>query len=415
MSAITLTQDQQAGLDAFSAFVINPNESVFVLSGYSGTGKTTLVKHMIKLLPNLFKMVKLITPDTRPMDVAFTATTNKAAEAFAQITRQEVRTIHSALGLRVHTDWKSGTTKLLPKSPVPQVERTILFIDEASYIDKDMLAYIFKLTRKCKIVFMGDPAQITAVGSSEAPVFHSGYKGATLTEVVRQAAGNPIIELSTLFRHTVNTGEFFSFEPDGYYIQHLPREKFYEEVKKEFLRPDWSYSDSKVLAWTNKCVIDYNHSINDLLKGTPDFQVEDYAVCNSYIGSKGYSIKTDHLVRITRKTTNQVSHDVAGTLYEVDNAWSYFMPEFLDDKLARLAKAVEHKEYSVIQDIKTTWIDLRAAFSCTINKSQGSTYRKVFIDLDDLKRCKDGNLLARLLYVAVSRASEQVILTGDLV
>jgi len=66
-------------------------------------------------------------------------------------------------------------------------------------------------------------------------------------------------------------------------------------------------------------------------------------------------------------------------------------------------------------EIETEWVDLRAAYSCTINKSQGSTYRKVFIDLDDIKRCRTPNTVARLMYVAVSRASEQVIMTGDLV
>jgi ATP-dependent exoDNAse (exonuclease V) alpha subunit len=61
------------------------------------------------------------------------------------------------------------------------------------------------------------------------------------------------------------------------------------------------------------------------------------------------------------------------------------------------------------------WIDLRAAYAQTVNKSQGSTYDRVFIDLDDIRRCNSGDQIARMLYVAVSRAREQVFLTGDLV
>jgi ATP-dependent exoDNAse (exonuclease V) alpha subunit len=58
---------------------------------------------------------------------------------------------------------------------------------------------------------------------------------------------------------------------------------------------------------------------------------------------------------------------------------------------------------------------LRAAYAQTINKSQGSTYDRVFIDLDDLARCSSGDQLARMLYVGFSRARHQVFLTGDLV
>lgn len=61
------------------------------------------------------------------------------------------------------------------------------------------------------------------------------------------------------------------------------------------------------------------------------------------------------------------------------------------------------------------WIDLRAAYACTINKAQGSTYDKVFIDLDDIKKCNSGNQIARMLYVGVSRARLIVYLCGDLI
>jgi exodeoxyribonuclease V len=58
-------------------------------------------------------------------------------------------------------------------------------------------------------------------------------------------------------------------------------------------------------------------------------------------------------------------------------------------------------------------VDLRAVFAQTVNKSQGSTYDKVFFDLDDLKKCHNGNTLARLLYVGTSRARHQCFFVGD--
>jgi ATP-dependent exoDNAse (exonuclease V) alpha subunit len=72
------------------------------------------------------------------------------------------------------------------------------------------------------------------------------------------------------------------------------------------------------------------------------------------------------------------------------------------------------KLYGVIAEMESYFIDLRAAYACTINKSQGSTYDRVYIDLEDVRKCKNPNLLARLLYVGVSRARHQVFLTGSI-
>jgi len=82
---------------------------------------------------------------------------------------------------------------------------------------------------------------------------------------------------------------------------------------------------------------------------------------------------------------------------------------------AKAKEARKNKNWSMVDDIEERWIDLRPAYACTINKSQGSTYDQVFIDLDDVKKCNNANTIARMLYVAVSRARDKVIFTGDLV
>ena len=158
--AITLTQDQQTALDAFYQFLVDPIESVFVLRGYSGCGKSTLVRILLDRLPGFMKTAKLINPKHPDYEVALTATTNKAAENLSQITGHSAGTIHSFLNLRVNTDFRTNITTLTPRKH-EQLEDYLLFIDEASYVDKQLLGYIFQLTRHCKIVFIGDPAQLT--------------------------------------------------------------------------------------------------------------------------------------------------------------------------------------------------------------------------------------------------------------
>lgn len=414
MPVITLTTDQQNALDKFIAFLSDPIERVFVLSGYSGTGKSTLVKHILDYLPKYQKTLRLINPKATEYDVQLTATTNKAAEALQSITSYPVTTIHSALGLRVQTDFKTNTTQLVPFSK-DYVYSKILFIDEASYVDSQLLTLVFKRTKDCKIVFIGDPAQLTPVKSQTTPVFESQFREARLEQVVRQAEGNPIIDLSTKFRETVNTGAFFSFTPDGSAVTHLSRDDFNAAVQDEFTRPNWKYMDSKVLAWTNQRVVDYNHWIRDQVAGDPDFQPGDYALCNKFVGTRGVTLKTDQMVQITAISAEIEQYGVRGKTYTIDYRANFFMPNSRQAKQDRLKQARADEDFHLVEEMESRWIDLRAAYACTINKAQGSTYDKVFIDLDDIRRCNSGNQIARMLYVAVSRARHQVIFTGDLV
>lgn len=412
--SITLTDDQQKALDAFYNFLIDPLEQVFVLRGYSGCGKSTLVKVLLDRLDAFNKTAKLINPDHQEYRIALTATTNKAAENLAQITGEQVTTIHSFLGLRVNTHHADRTTSLSPRHGAKK-EDYLLFVDEASYIDQQLLGFIFRLTTNCKIVFIGDPAQLTPVKAHGASVFEAQFHGAELTEVVRQAQNNPIIDLSTKFRETVNTGRFFSFKPDGHHVQYLPKPAFMQAIEAEFTRPDWRYTDSKILAWTNKKVVDYNTFITERVTGTPYFQVGDYVICNQYRSFGGPAIKTDQMVQIVAIGPDDVHLGVSGNYITVDQSHTSFQPKSLADKKAALKKALKEQRMTDVVEIDSLWFDLRAVYACTINKAQGSTFDRVFVDLDDIRRCNSGDQIARMLYVGVSRARHQVILTGDLV
>jgi len=414
MTELVLSEDQAKAKSAFVDFLLDPIERVFVLKGYSGTGKSTLTGHLIEMVPNIFKTARLLDPSFKEYEIDLTATTNKAAENLAFISGMSVGTIHSYLGLMIRKDFKTEETFLSRKKNSPDLYRKLLFIDEASFIDRDLLKFIFQIMKDSKIVFMGDPAQLTPVKSGSTPVFDAKWPGAELTQVMRQAEGNPIMDLSTKFRHTVNTGEFFSFTPDGYHIRHMSREEFNNLVAEEFGRPDWKFRDSKLLGWTNKCVINYNHAIREHVGGTPEFQVGDYAICNSFVSTHGKSLKTDQMVCITKISDPVIECDVLGRFYTLDGSITLFMPNTLEERNARIKRAKAEEDVYLLEAIDRSWVDLRAAYACTVNKSQGSTFDKVFIDLDDIARCNSGDQIARMLYVGVSRARHHVVFTGDL-
>lgn len=417
----TLTSDQQLALEKLSTFLSDPTETAFILEGYSGTGKSTLVKTFLDQLPAMQKTIQLLNPAYRILDVELTATTHKAAENFALITGMTVTTIHSYLGLRVSTDHMTGENTLtISKKNAEPVSDKIILIDEASYVDGSLLTLIFKRTQRCKIIFIGDPAQLVNFKTGKAPVFAAPFPKAKLEKVVRQASEegqplHPITDLAAKFRHAVNTGEWFAFTPDNHYIRHVPRDVFVEEVLQEFSRPDWGHRDSKVLAWTNRRVIDFNHLVNDQVKGSTNFQVGEYAICNKFVTKGRDSIKTDQRVYITGISGPDERCGVSGKWMTLDHTKPFFLPDSSEAKRARLKRARDHLEYEVAREIEESWIDLRYEFAQTVDKSQGSTYDRVFIDLDDIKKCNSGNQIARMLYVGVSRARHHVVFTGDLV
>lgn len=418
--SITLTEDQQAAYYAFTAFISDPDQDILLISGYAGTGKTTLIKTLRDDLTALLAGEAALTGE-KNWGVEFTATTNKAAEAFAQLTGEEVTTIHSFLGLKVVTDYKTKKTVLkdthakAKREMAGEYKQKILFVDEASMVNHELLQKLLDTLEDCKIVFIGDPAQLPPVKSKGCPVYQQGWPEVRLEKVVRQAEGSPIIDFATCFRNTVNGHEWLQgFKPDGTAIQNCDRNSFDTQLEQEFNRPDWSPEDSKVLAYTNDAVNRYNHLIRDIVHGSPHLQAGDWAVVNQAYISKGWSFRTDQIVRITSMQPKTL-YGLDGWNMTVEGHYNIFMPVSQDQKKKLIAKLRKADKWHMVTEVEDEWIDLRASYACTINKSQGSTYDRIFIDLNDLQRCRNPNQLARLMYVAVSRARHQIICTGDLV
>ncbi len=414
MSNLILTSGQQEALDKFVAFLLDPSEPVFVLTGYAGTGKSTLVQHLLDTVPEIMKTLNFVNPNQTNYAIEVTATTNKAAEVLGYMLNDHIKTIHSLLGLRVHTDYRSNTTILIDARKT-ELSNTLLFIDEASFIDGELLSFITQKTvHKCKVVFIGDPAQLAPVKCSVAPVFMAGFPTASLTEVMRQVAGNPIMDLATKFRETVSTGKFFSFQPDGVSIQHLDRSAFEQEILQEFLSADRMHHKSKILAWTNKRVEHYNKLIRSHAKGAPQIDKGDYCSMNSHISVNRRNFQTDQVVYISDVLNTCEQYGIPGRTLELNDDVYVFMPDDWTTVKKAIVKWRQDAEYYKIA-AADNWADLRATYACTVNKSQGSSYDKVYIDLSDISRCNNANQIARMLYVAVSRARHNVVFTGDFV
>lgn len=410
---MSLSLDQEKASEAFFDWLVNPLEQVMIIKGSAGCGKSFLVRHLLDELSVFEKAYQLFDVTYRTPPVRLTTTTHKAAEVLREVTGRGCQTIHSALGLRLSKDYATGNMSLVSVGNVTTGE--LIFIDEASYIDTNLLRLIFKTTENCKIVFIGDPYQITAPKSSTSPVFDLKATTVSLEVVQRQEESSPIRAFVEMAKQAVITGNFGNIDPDGLNIIHVPRDEFLSLAIAEFKQPNHKPNDTKILAYTNQAVVNYNKLINEELLGLAHLEVGDYGVVNNYVSGRNpqKGLKTDQLVQIQSKTP-ATAHGVEGYLYSfVYLPGTYFGANNFKDIAHTAARLRAEGNLYEANEVEETWVDIRAAYACTVDKSQGSTYNTVFVDLGNLYKCNMANRLARMLYVAVSRARYKVVLTGD--
>jgi len=412
---ITLNQCQESAVESFVEFLCDPSETELVIKGHAGTGKTTLVNHILSNLHKYTAMAKTLGLDMKiPNDIVVTATTRKAASVISKELNCKGQTIHSYLGLMVRNNFRDGSTYLALSKNAKEKRNTLLFIDESSFIDENLLEQIRAQCINCKIVFLGDPYQLLNVDSGTSPVFDSDIATTTLTTVMRNSG--EIYRLSSQFRDTVKSGDFLpiALDPKKDSVIHVNGDQFQSMVDKAFTAksyvPDVS---AKIIAWTNDCVHGYNAYIKQLLGNNEDYSVGETYVCNSPIIVEDQIIaNTDEIVTI-QDIDNAIEEDVLGYSIMINDNW-VFAPKNPSDKKHIVNQYARIKDFVSMYRIKDTWADVRPVYACTTHKSQGSTYGTVFINLTDIGRNHKSDELARLLYVAISRASKQVVLYGSL-
>lgn len=406
-----LTPDQLNAEEALLSF-LNSDDKCFVLKGYAGTGKTTIIKHLINSFKLKEKLLKVIDPKYKEKEWALTATTNKAAEALSTATGMDTTTVHSLLDIKVRNDYETGHTYSYRRKDAEVKNNLIIVIDECSYIDSKLLNIINQATSTtCKIIFMGDPSQLTPVGSNEVPVFNQNYPSATLNQVVRQDTTNPIQEICANLRKTIQESVGFPKISLSAEILHLTKEDFETEIAKEFSRAEWGQGDSKILAWRNRTVQQYNTAVFKHINNRSEFKKGDYVLNNHFVS--GLKADTEYMIEKCYACT-AYNNTEGFNVQVVGESKHLFLPKNIKDYDKAKKRALKDGDSDRVKEIMEEWVDLRPSYACTVNKSQGSTYNKVFIDLGDLAKCRDALQLARLLYVAISRARYQVIFTGDL-
>lgn len=424
---MTLNQGQEAAAQAVFQFLLSPSEKEFSISGPAGVGKTHLMKHIMStLLPRYQDACKLLGVPAIDYELALTATTNKAAEVLAQATGFPAQTIHSFLKLRVYDDFKTGQTKCEPTKDFSVKTKKLIFVDEASMVDRLLHKYLHSGTdSSCKIIYLGDHCQLAPVMEDLSLVYKEAKPTAHLTEPMRNAGQPALVDLCSKLRDTVETGKFFQIDPVPGVIEYLDQAQASAYVDHTFQVED---ANSRILCYTNNRVKDYNGYIRQL-RGHPErFSPGEILINNTgiQVGKTFLRVEQELVVHeVDPGTRNFVidENDPNATL----QVYSIQIGDKRGSTLLRLDVPVDmvhfrelskyyarQKWWSQHYKLKNGFPDLRPRDSATVYKAQGSSYDTVLLDLSDLGKCTQNDQLARMLYVGASRARSKVYLYGSL-
>ena len=308
-----LTPQQQRAFEHFTE--VMKTNSVFLLQGFAGTGKTTLTKHIVKY----FSMKRL--------PICAIAPTHKAKRVIeAMVNHKQLFpvpafTIASIMGkIREHS--YIGTKKYSNPNNKKFTTYKIFLLDEVSMVADNDLRFIidYVIQHNKKLLIIGDNCQIpcpsapykvvgNAVVKCDSFVFEdASIPTYELTEVVRQAEGSPVLQLTSYVRNHIN-GEFTIF--DTGYGNVMTSETMY--TKFEELYRD-SPTTSKIIAYTNQAVYTHNVEVRAQL-GYEDKIVEGELLTGyASLGFPELIIENgqDYVVAKCRETSNHAIDQFRG-------------------------------------------------------------------------------------------------------
>ncbi len=211
------TKEQDFVIKLLAAFLLsNNNDQLFLLRGYAGTGKTTLIGALVKALDSLKQKAVLLAP------------TGRAAKVFSAYANHPAFTIHKKIYRQ-----KSFSNEAANFSIADNLSKHTLFlVDEASMISNeglsgsmfgtgrlldDLIHYVYS-GEGCRLLILGDSAQLPPVGEEQSPALSTlaleGYGleviDADLTQVVRQAESSGILWNATALRKLLVQDECYS-------------------------------------------------------------------------------------------------------------------------------------------------------------------------------------------------------------
>ena len=433
--------------------ITTSNDEIFVLKGYAGTGKTTIISTVINHLEAINMKCVLLAP------------TGRAAKVISNYSGKPAYTIHK----RIYFPKKSKSGGVSFTLQQNKFKNTIFIVDESSMISDtsqdsklyengsllDDLFFYVEAGKNCKLLLVGDTAQLPPVNMTISPAldintlslhYQKNVQHIELDEVMRQAETSGILYNATLLRdlldsHFIDTFQFnlTGFKDiirlqDGYDIQDAIHGAY----------DNYGLEDTVFIVRSNKRANQYNQQIRaSILSKESELSTGDYlmVVKNNYFWLKeeseagfiangdiieileirkiqelyGFKFATVKIRMVdypnqapfdTILMLDTITSEAASLTYEQSNQlYQEVLLDYEDERqqYKKLQKVKENEYFNALQ--------VKFSYAITCHKSQGGQWKTVFVEQPYLPDGIDVDYV-RWLYTAITRAEEKLYLIG---
>ncbi len=445
----TPNANQSNLIQLLANFISNQNErEIFILKGYAGTGKTNMIGALAKTLPSFKWKSVLLAP------------TGRAAKVLSNYSQRPAQTIHKKIFIKIPTH-DGGVAFALAQN---KHTNTIFIVDEASMIGLDnpssnsvyhsllesLFEYVFSGTN-CKLILVGDTAQLPPIGSSESPALNIEYIKASynllvnhveLKQVARQEDASGILKNATHLRQCIENfdGNFpkISLHTD---VVRLNGEELEDTLNTAY--SNYGFNDVLLVTRSNKRANLFNQAV----RGRVRYMEEDLCsgdlmmvVKNNYFwldekSEAGFIANGDSLEikKITRRKEMYGFNfaECVVKLCDYQNEPELSLTLLLDSittEVPSLTKEQQQQLFANVMDdvsdepIKSrkmnylrqspyfNALQVKFNYAVTCHKAQGGQWPCVFIDMGYLTKEMLNAEYIRWLYTAFTRASKKVYL-----
>ena len=441
-----MTSQQELALTAIQSFVNNNNAKFLKFSGAAGTGKSTLLSQVLFWLKN----------ECSDINLAVASPTNKALKNIRLMANKALNadasayfsffTLAQILGYYLDINIYTGNDYLTKGGRTKQqkiCEYDLVIIDEYSMIDERLLKDIINAVdnTKTKVLFCGHPFQLPPVKAARPPVCDLDIDEITLFDVVRYDGELAVVAEEIRSNQTYQKLRYpFKSSDDGTIIKY-DREISWKKAAEQYFKGDGFVADKnsvRFLAYTNKRCQELSSYVRKALYGVDIAQDNPYLpndllIAKAPLYRKGSDDNYQQIatnsqeflvsepgVLLVDKGTGFQYWEVVAEPIDVEDSTTVTL-KILDkdcalanernisqmqDKLQNLRN--RHDKIALVQEIdraRKAFDNVVYAYAITVHKSQGSTFERVFIDLENIYR---SNIQQKMLYTAITRASKSI-------
>lgn len=445
------TEDQSAALKKIADYIAgDTNDVIFLLTGYAGTGKTSLISSVVKTLGILRMKSVLLAP------------TGRAAKVLASFAGKQAFTVHKKIYRQKSS--KDGLGRFVLDRNLSK--DTYFIVDEASMVSnsssdsslfgsgkllEDLIEYVYSGT-DCKLIIAGDTAQLPPVGSALSPAldpdqlkeFGFGLITAELKQVVRQSEESGILMNATRIRLQISENDLDRPKIDAVNFKdvvRLPGESLIEEISTAY--GTCGLEGTIIVVNSNKQANRYNQGI----RNTIFFREEEISPGDMVmVVRNNYSLADEEdptrfiangdiaeVRRITRYEERYGFRFAEMSLrfpdYEMEVETKVMLdvlhldtPALPSDKSSELFHNIladyvhlrtRKKQYDAVrEDRYFNALQIKFSYAVTCHKAQGGQWERVFIDQGMFNRNEITIDYLRWFYTAITRATEKLYLVN---